>query len=181
MISATQSEGIILKDSLDAMILEAKSQGWLSDNNIAIIPEIANVYDSASKYFLETILNGEPEATQTMTFYVCRYLFVKGVEGVVLWGMSSNGLISVYFDHNHLFDDIQTDLPEHLHNEVTSTLTIGESLFFAHQKYVLYKQRKNLANSFDDTDISREVELAVNWIPRFGITYAINRGYDAMR
>jgi len=164
------------KDSLGAMIIEANRQGWLPDRNLSFIPEILPIYQKAAEYFTKFIYESEPEYLETFVYHTCRYLFAKGVEGVILWGMSPAGKVSVYFHPKHLLGDIETEVPHHLHKTVVDSMLVGESLFEAHQGFVLQAQKNK-----DDINLHAEVSLTLQWISRFGITYALYNRYQALK
>jgi len=171
-----QTYGLDKKDSLDAMILEATSQGWLSDRNFEMIPEIVNIYNEAADYFIDIIEESDPRMHESLVYHTCRYLFAKGVEGVILWGLASDGKVSVYFNPKHLNGDIDTGLPPNLHKVVINSIPIGESLFRAHQEFVIHHQKSGLK-----IDIHAEIVKTLQWAARFGIRYALFHKYQILR
>ena len=89
------------RDSSEAMIMEAKRQGWLQE--LKFIPELIPIYHNAADYFLGEIEKCEPRMRETLVFDCSRYLFAKAVEGVILWGSSLDGKISVFFHPDYYF------------------------------------------------------------------------------
>lgn len=164
------------KDSITAMINEARQQGWLVQDQLAFIPEIMNIYSQASEYFLDLIAEEDPQYRQTLVYHTCRYLFAKAVEGVILWGPSPGGEISVYFHPKHLVGELKTEVPSHLHQTVIESQEVGESLFRAHKDWIIECQEKGVS-----LDLSDEIRKTIEWIPRFGISYALQKNYHAMR
>jgi hypothetical protein len=164
------------RDSVDAMIEEAARQGWLPDRTLGLIPEIANIYKSAADHFLTVINESEPRMRETLAYHVCRYLFAKGVEGVILWGLAPDGKISIYFHEKHLVGDVETEVPAHLHKTVIDSMKIGESLFKAHQQFVIQAQQRGVG-----IDIKEEMKSTVTWVSQFGISYALFHKYQALR
>ena len=112
---------------------------------------------------------------ETMVFHICRYLFAKGVEGVILWGGSKDGKIYVYFHHKHFTDKFETEVPAKYHSLVEDSMKTGVSLFKAHQEWVIQKQ-----NAKAEIDLSKEIEEVIKWIPRFGIAFALHNKYQAL-
>ena len=166
-------------DSLDAIIKEAQRQGWLEDRDLKFIPEILSIYDDASNYFTNLIYdanNEEPGTRETMVYLVSRYLFAKGVEGVILWGATSDGKISVYFHPKHLHGDIETEVPKHLNKVVMESVSVGESLFRVHQGWVIEQQKHSQA-----IDLNREIQEVVKWMPKMGIHYALYNQYQFLK
>ena len=90
------------KDSIGAMIDEVRQQGWLPQDELSIIHEIMHIYSQASEYFLDFIDEQDQQYRESLVYHTCRYLFAKAVEGVILWGASRDGNISVYFHPKHL-------------------------------------------------------------------------------
>jgi hypothetical protein len=164
------------KDSIDAMILEATRQGWLTNRNLAHIPELVSIYENASDYFMNVVDKSDQKMRETLVYHICKYLFAKAAEGVILWGTSPGGNISVYFHSKHLVGDCETEVPRHLHKAVIDTMSIGESLFRAHQEFVVQSQKQGL-----EFDLHEEIAKTIQWIPRFGINYALYHKFDALR
>jgi hypothetical protein len=162
-------------DSLEAMLTEAEHQGWLPERTIGSIPELIGIYTGASKYFVDLILETEPVMRETMTCHVCRYLFAKGVEGVILWGLSKDGNVSVYFHPKHLVGEIETEVPPHLHSIVIQSLSVGESLFWAHNRFIM-KQQENGS----EIDYIGETATVLRWLPKLGISYALFKRYHEL-
>ena len=163
-------------DAKETLFAEAERQGWLPGRELSFIPEIQHIYERAANYFLDFIEDQDPKMRETLAFHVCRYLFAKGVEGVILWGASSDGNISVGFHPKHLAGEIETDVPKHLHETVTRALPIGESLFRVHQKRILDHQNAETA-----LDLHEELKTTLQWIPRLGISYGLFNKYQALR
>ena len=161
------------KDSVGAMISEATRQGWLPI--LGSIPELVSVYENVPDYFMNIIDGSEPRMRETIMYHICRYLFAKGVEGVILWGLAPDGQISVYFDIKHLIDGIVTEVPHHLHETVVDSMCVGESLFRAHQEFIIQAQKVGL-----EIDLRQETIDTLKWIPRLGISYALFHKYQAL-
>ncbi|NLV44323.1 MAG: hypothetical protein GXY07_07465 [Candidatus Hydrogenedentes bacterium] len=161
-------------DSIKAMMRVAEARGILEGDSLAFIPEITPMYKRASNFFLQLLAEQEPEMTETMASLICRYLFAKGVEGVMLWGASPNGHISILFHPKHLVGPMETDVPPHLHKLVVDSLHLGEELFRAHQAFVMEHQ-------FEDSfDLDAEIEKTIEWMPRFGISYGLAQRYQVL-
>jgi hypothetical protein len=165
----------IRPDSVQAMITAAESQGWLHDREIMIVPELLNMYNQASDYFYKLINENDPRYRETFVFHTCKYLFAKGVEGVILWGASPDGKISVFFHPRHLVGEFESEVPTHLHKVVLDSLKVGETLFQAHQGWIIKQQEsgKNL-------DLDREIKETLEWIPRLGMSYALENQYETL-
>jgi TPR repeat protein len=162
------------KNSLDAIIAEAKRQGWLRDD-FGYIPELLNIYTPASKYFMDLLLKTEPEMQETMKYEICRYLFAKGVEGVILWGLSNDGKISVNFHPKHLTEEIETEVPKHLHELVVQSRSVGETLFWAYNRFMLKQQEAGA-----DLNCHEEALNVLRWIPKLGISYALFKEFHQL-
>jgi len=166
----------IINDSIDAMIAEATRQGWLPDRDLGMIPELVDIYKNAANHFSNMIFETEPEYRETLMYHTCKYLFAKAVEGVILWGMTSDGQISVYFHPKHLTEGIETEVPFHLHQIVIDSMSIGDSLFRAHQEFVIQSLEKGVEISVDE-----EIAKTIQWISSFGIGFALFNNYQALR
>lgn len=163
-------------DSVGAMLSEAQRQGWLVGKELRFIPELESIYKSASEYFASLVEESEPKLRETMTFHSSRYLFAKAVEGVILWGMSSDGNVSVFFHPRHLEGEVETEVPRHLHNVVIDTMSLGESLFKVHQNWVIAAQKGGR-----DFCLRDETQKTLRWIPKFGINYGLFKNYHTLR
>ena len=162
------------EDSIKAMMRVGEARGMLEGGSLAFIPEITPMYKKASKFFLDLLAEQEPEMMETFACLICRYLFAKGVEGVMLWGASPNGHISILFHPKHLVGPLETDVPPDLHQLVVDALPLGEELFRAHQAFVLEHQ-------FEDAfDLDDEIEKTFEWMPRFGISYGLAQKYQVL-
>lgn len=164
------------KDSIGAMISEATRQGWLQDSDLGFIPELVSIYKNAADHFTNIIDKSEPKMRETLMYHTCRYLFAKGVEGVILWGISPHGKVSVYFHSKHLVESVETEVPKHLHAIVINSMPIGESLFRAHQYFIIQSQKKG-----HYIDLQNEMCETVQWIPRLGISYALYNKFHELR
>ena len=164
------------KDSIDAMLSCAKEQLWLQDNELIVIPELVSVCKSGSERILEMINNAEPEAKNEMALCATKYLFAKGVEAVILWGISSDGIISIDFHPEHITEKFETGVPAHLHSIVENTMGVGKSLFSAHQQWVSGQLKVG-----NEVDIDREIENIIEWSPSFGVHFAMHNNFDIKR
>lgn len=163
-------------DAMDTLLTEAETQGWLPGRELSLIPEILPIFNNAASYFLNYIEEQEPMRRETLMFHTCRYLFAKGVEGVILWGAAPKGKISVYFHPKHLLGEIETEVPKHLHQFVLNSLPEGESLFRVHQKRVL-----DLQKSGKPVDLHEEMKTTLTYITRLGISYGLFHKYQELR
>jgi TPR repeat protein len=152
-----------------AMLQEAEIRGCLEGGSLAAIPELHGMYQSAAINLFKLITDIEPEARQSAAFQFSRYLFAKGVEGVILWGATSDGNISVYFDPRHVTRKFETEVPKQFHQIVEDSMEVADFLFGAHQRWILAEQKANR-----DPDISREIGGLLRWMPLFGISWAMN-------
>ena len=143
---------------------------------IKFIPEITKIYQEASDVFTKIISDAESELRESIVSNSCRYLFAKAVEGVILWGLSEQGRISVYFHPKQLTDEIETEVPKHLHKIVVESQSIGERLFKAHQGVVIQSQKKGM-----NLDLAKEIQQTIQWIPRLGVSYALFNNYHVLR
>jgi len=166
----------IPEDSVEAMIFEAERQGWLEDRDFGMISELTSIYRKASKKFFELIDESDSRYRETFVHHTCRYLFAKSVEGVILWGASPDGRISINFHPNGMTGKIDTDLPPQLNKFVIESMAVGESLFKAHQSYVIMKCKTDSEN----IDIQVEIAKTILWIPKFGISYALSKNYQSL-
>lgn len=156
---------------LKAMIVEANRQGWLHSAQPDIISEIAPIFDQAATYYLHLIDGAEPAKHEPLALHFCRYLFAKGVEGTILWGLSPGGAGSFRFDPRQVILSCDAAVPTHLHDTVADTMDIGESLYRSHEQHV------QLARTAGRTlDLHAEIEEALTWIPRLGMHYALSQG-----
>lgn len=165
-----------IKDSIDAMIYEAKQQGWFRGKTLSIIPELLKIYKGAADHFMKMIEAEDTQYRETLMYHTCRYLFAKAVEGVILWGNSPDGKISVYFSPKHIFNDFETEVPQHLHQTVIDSMPVGESLFKAHQKFVIQAQTSGL-----DINLREEMQNTIYWITRLGMSYALFNRFGLLR
>jgi len=162
-------------NSIQAVFAEAEKQGWLVGQNVNFIPEIMGIYGKASDYFLQMIEEADPKFRETLAFHVSRYLFAKGVEGVIQWGASPKGNISVFFHPKHLHGVMEFEIPPEYRHLVDESVKIGENLFRAHQINIMERQTKH-----NKLDIRLEMYDVINWMPRLGISYALNKGYHEL-
>jgi hypothetical protein len=162
------------EDSVDAMLSEARAQGWLQDS-MGRIPELVTLYKNAADDFMGLVRESEPDGRQTLMFHICRYLFGKAVEGVILWGAAPHGNISVYFHPKHLVGEVETEVPVHLHKVVIDSMSIGETLFRAHQAFVIQSQKEGIGIDLED-----EMAKTLQWIPRLGVSYALHRKFNLL-
>lgn len=163
-------------DSVDAMLAEAQKQGWLVGKELKFIPELESMYKGAADYFLNLVNESESDMRETFVFNSSRYLFAKAVEGVILWGMSPDGNISIFFHPRHLVGNFETEVPKHLHKTVSDSMLVGESLFRAHQNWVIsvQKSRQNIV-------LHDEIQKTLRWIPKLGISYGLAKNYQNLR
>jgi hypothetical protein len=157
------------------MMEEAESQGWLS-GELKWIPELESMCNRASDYFFEIIQEQEPEEQQEFMFHCCRYLFAKGNEGVILWGLSPSGRVSVFFHPRHLFGEFETEVPSHLHSIVLDTMPVGEALFNAVERWVIASQESGL-----EFDLNHEIKETLRWVLKLGIHHGLTKNLNAMR
>ena len=158
------------------MFNEAERQGWLRNRDLGTISELMSMYKNAANYFVELIDDADSGSRESIVYHTCRYLFAKGVEGVILWGIAPSGNISVYFEPKHLLGEIETEVPKHLHKVVCDSMSVADGLFKAHQNFIIESQK-----SSRPIDLKAEIVKTVEWIPRFGISYALFKQYQVLR
>jgi hypothetical protein len=163
-------------DSVDAMTKEAIRQGWLEDIGLKMVPELVNIYSDAADYFMDVIDDTEPRLRETIVYHVCKYLFAKGVEGVIKWGSSPEGKLSVCFHAGNLSGNMDIELPKHLHKVVLDSQLVGESLFKAHSKFML-----DCRSSGIRVDIREEISKSVEFISKLGVHYALFNNMQILR
>lgn len=160
--------------SVEAMLAEARKQGWLF-NELLFIPELAGLYADASEHFIKFISGLSPCEKNNYALQVSRYLFAKAVEGVILWGHSPDGKISVLFHVKHITEKFETEVPFHLHKVVEDSMAIGESLFNAHLEWV-----RDQLDKKESIDLDLEIKDVFLWTPRLGICYGLSKQYDSL-
>lgn len=157
--------------SLKAMTAEAARQGWMEGTQLNMVPELADMYSQSTSHFMQLFPGEDLDMLQPLVYHCTRYLFAKGVEGAILWGLSPDGKISIYIDPKHLTDTFQTEVPSHLHQTVVDSMAVGDSLYEAHRRFV---QRAREAGR--DVDLRAEIAETLTWAPRFGMHYGLARG-----
>lgn len=157
-------------NSVLVMMLEATNQGWFK--NLSYSPSIAYVCYKSAKDMMEIIDSVESKYQATTVYHASKYLFAKGVEAAIQCGPDLDySKVQLEIDTRlGNFMHLNTSLPPHLHTLAEDSRSVGESLYFAHQKFILENQTKGI-------NIREEVDFTLRYMALLGFTYGIEKEY----
>jgi hypothetical protein len=172
------------RDSSASAILSAARARGLVEGELNMIPELESIFRQGERHLYNAVVNAMdfakgrrvPEFGMTVMQNACKYLFIKGVEAVILWGQTGDGKISLGIDPREIVDleVVTTDLsPEH-HEMALASMQFAAPLFYAHHHFVL--ARLDVIPELEHEDfIRREMAEALEWVSRVAISFALKR------
>jgi TPR repeat protein/ankyrin repeat protein len=168
------------KDALnDVLMGAAKDKGVVSGKEISFIPEAENVIKGGSEqifHALQEASKGKHTYSPELVRRCCCYLFGKAVEVVMLWGRSSEGKFSVYYDSVHLNDlDLHPEVSSQYVSLVQKASEHGNIFFEAHMAWCETRLKSGV-----HFDLAKEVEDLFLMCSRFGITYGLEHKYHEL-
>lgn len=175
LVNHSKKVGHYAAGSYDFIFAEAQRQGWLG-KSLSVIPEVLDIYRKGSIYFYEFIRKADSQYHEALVYQAVRYLFAKGVEGVIIWGKTPDGKISIGFDTHYLVEqNYNYEINEEYHYLIDEALSIGESLFKVHQSFILEQQRLN-----KKFHLFRQMQDTLECIPMFAVHYGLYKQYDSL-
>lgn len=159
-----------MSDIANVLIEYAKDKKIIQGEQLSFIPEISSAYTSAIDFFMDCYPKLQHKNRYSYINALSKYLFVKSVEGVILWGVAPKGEISVCFNVQDIDDEnsYTTDLPPDLHNCIIGLSHIGEQLY---RIYISYLEDENI---YDEAKLYQHTKTFLMYVFNIGISYALD-------
>lgn len=156
-----------------ALIQAARKHGILND--FGYVKEAMSVISGGSEemfQLLKRISQDEHTYDPAIVERCCCYLFGKGVEAVVKWGLTKDGSFSVFYSPAHLVDmDLHAEVPAPFVKIVQESCAHGGVLFQAHLDWC---EERLKSGAIDMAAEVRELFLQCSLL---GMSYALERKY----
>ncbi len=105
----------------------------------------------------------------------CAYLFSKGVEGAISWGLTKDGKYRIIYSVEDITNNsYSSEIPEKYHPYILESPPKGAPLFNAYYEYVSQRMNKGEGDNIDFADEVKELFL---WCALFGMSYGAEKEY----
>ncbi|MBK9519672.1 MAG: tetratricopeptide repeat protein [Anaeromyxobacter sp.] len=174
------------RDSGDAIIDEAERLGLLVDRDIGFIPEAMPMFERASVAFHRLVVDAmrmaaasrDPQQGLAVMQRSCMYLFGKGVQAVMVWGLTSDGKFGLDFQPGEMIQMKLGPSPElspEANQAAAGTMKFGIPLFAAHQAFM--QEVIPTMPHADEAFVQSEMLKTLQWVPKIAISYGLKKGY----